>query len=293
MRVIKGIILFCFSMVAVSACFEAPEFSDAPKIAFKDIKFKEVGTASDYDSLILYLDFKDGNGDLGLSPIYEPDFEEPYNSEFYFLANGTKTDGTGDTIPVIATVVGDYTILNYGSNPLPGKIVTSKTRLLPSYGFLPAYDPTSCVNYSFLSEVLLPLSSDDATYNIRDTILLDGKSYAMLQEALLYRPNLNHYNIEIKFWQLNVATGEYTDEFDWFAEYCITYNGRFATSLNPVPTYTNRPIEGTLRYAMPNTSFLAVFGSTSLQVSARIRDRALNVSNTVYTEVFDLERIRQ
>lgn len=293
MRVIKGIILFCFSMLAVSACFEAPEFSETPKIVFKDIKFKEVGAASDYDSLILYLDFKDGNGDLGLSPIYEPDFEDPYNSEFYFLASGTKSDGSGegDTIPIIAAVRGDYTILNI--NEKPGKIVTSKTRLLPTYGYLPAYDPTSCVNYSFLTQVLAPFMSVDGSYNITDTVVVDGKSYAMLQEAVLFRPNPNHYNIEVKFWVFNSASGEFDKEFDWFEEYCITYNGRFATSLNEIPVYTERPIEGTLRYAMPNTSFLTVFGSTPLQISARIRDRALNVSNTVYTEVFDLERIRQ
>lgn len=290
MRVIKGIVLFCFSLIAISGCFEAPEFSDIPRITFRDIKFKEVGQASDYDSLILYIDFKDGNGDLGLSPLYEPDFEVPYNSEFYFLANGTKDDGSGegDTIPIIATVIGDYTILNEEGHP--GKLVTNKTRLLPAYSYLPAYDPTSCVNYSFLTEVLTPLSSVDATYNIQDTVVLEGKTYAKIQEAVLYRPNPNHYNIEVKFW---IFQGGDFVEFDWFAEYCLTYDGRFALSLSPTPVYTTRPIEGTLRYAMPNTSFLAIFGSSDIQISARIRDRALNVSNTVYTEVFDLESIRQ
>jgi hypothetical protein len=286
MRVIKGIVLFCFSMVALSACFEAPEFSDTPKIIFKDIKFKEVGAASDYDTLILFLDFKDGNGDLGLSPLNEDDFEAPYNSEFYFLA-----DGTGNTIPIISRVIQNYTVLNADS--LPGKLVTSKTRLLPNYEDLPPYNPNSCLDYSFLTEVLVPFSSVDASYTIQDTVrLLNGKRYAKIQEAVLYQPNPNHYNIEIKFWLFDGATGDFV-EYDWFEEYCITYDGRFTTSLNPFPTYIDRPIEGTLRYGMANTSFPAVFGNTPLKISARIRDRALNVSNTVYTEVFDLNKIRQ
>ena len=277
-------------MVAVSACFEAPEFSDSPQITYKDIKFKEVGEVSNYDSLILYIDFKDGNGDLGLSPLYEPDFESPYNSEFYFLAHGTKPDGTGDTIPIISTVRGDYTVLN--DEGLPGKIVTNKTRSLSNYSYLPPYDPTSCVNYSFLTGVLVPFSSIDESHNFVDTVKLDGRTYAKIQDAVLFRPNPNHYNIEVKFWVYNGATDTYT-EFDWFKEYCITFDGRFATSLSEVPTYVDRPIEGTLRYAMASPSFLAIFGTSLLRLSVRIRDRALNTSNTVYTETFDFNRIRE
>jgi hypothetical protein len=285
MRVIKGIVLFCFSIVAFSACFEAPVFSDTPRIIFKDIKFKEVGEASDYDTLVLYLDFKDGNGDLGLSPLNEDDFEIPFNSEFYFLA-----DGLGDTIPIVSTVRENYTILN--EEGLPGKIVTNKTRLLPNYGYLPTYDPTSCINYSFLTEVLVPLTSVDDSYDIQDTVAVGGKNYAKIQEAVLYRPNPNHYNIEIKFWVFDGATNDFI-EYNWFEEYCITYDGRFTTSLSPNPTYIDRPIEGTLRYAMANPSFLAIFGVNQLKISARIRDRELNVSNTVYTQVFDLNKIME
>lgn len=286
MRVIKGIVLFCFSMVAVSACFEPPEFSDIPRISYRDIKFKEVGGISDHDTLILYLDFKDGNGDLGLSSVNEKDFEYPYQSEYYFLA-----DGTGDTIPIIATVKGQYVVLNEEGRP--GKIVTSKTRLLPNYGYLPVYDPSSCANYSAPNPqngILVPLSSVDATYEIKDTITLGTKVYAEIIEAVLFKRNPNHYNIEIKFWQLQ---GNDFVEYDWFKEHCIFFDGRFATSLDPAHTYPNRPIEGTIRYAMSSTSFLAIFGNSRLKISARIRDRALNVSNTIYTEVFDLNRIRE
>jgi hypothetical protein len=132
----------------------------------------------------------------------------------------------------------------------------------------------------------------DDSYDIQDTVAVGGKNYAKIQEAVLYRPNPNHYNIEIKFWVFDGATNDFI-EYNWFEEYCITYDGRFTTSLSPNPTYIDRPIEGTLRYAMANPSFLAIFGVNQLKISARIRDRELNVSNTVYTQVFDLNKIME
>ena len=290
MRVIKGIVLFCFSVILVSSCFDPPEFSDIPEITFKDIKFKEVGGAADYDSLILYLDFKDGNGDVGLSSLNPEDFDPPYHFENYFV---TDAAATGDTIPVLSRTVSTgvggtiYTILNPDS--IGGKLVTSKTKAKPNYGYLPAYNPESCVNYSFLSDVLLPLKSVDASFDIQDTISLNGRKYAVIKEAVLYKPNPNHYNIEVKFWRFQ--NGSFV-EYDWFKEYCITYDGRFPTSLSDFPTYKDHPIEGTIRYAMPNTSFLAIFGNTQIKISARIRDRALHVSNEVITPPFDLNAIR-
>lgn len=290
MRVIKGIVLFCFSVVLVSGCFDPPEFSDTPQITFRDIKFKEVGGAADYDSLILYLDFKDGNGDVGLSALDPTDFDPPYHFENYFVED---EGGTGDTIPVLSrsfsTGVGGtiYTILNPDS--IGGKLVTSKTRSKTNYGYLPVYDPQSCVNYSFLSDVLVPLKNTDPSFDIQDTVKLNGRKYARIKEAVLFKSNPNHYNIEIKFWRFQ---GGNFVEFDWFKEYCLTFNGRFPTSLNDFPTYKDRPIDGSIRYAMANTSFLAVFGSTRLRISARIRDRALHVSNEVVTPEFDLNAIR-
>ncbi len=295
MRVIKGIILFCFSMVAVSACFDPPEFSNSPKIFFKDIKFKEVGDAGELDSLIVTLDFEDGDGDIGLSS--DPaDSEFPYNSEFYYLQ-----DGSGDTIPIISQFVdvdsGIYAILNDGE--IFGKIVTNKTRTLPEYGFLPVYDRGNCYNYKEVATVmkgnpfpgvLTPLSSVDETYQIEDTITLNGKQYARITDPLFYRRNLNYYNIEVKFWQFQ--DGGFV-EYDWFnSDECNDFFGRFTTSNSPFPTYKNQPIEGTLRYGMVSSAFIAIFGNNKLKISVRIRDRALHTSNIIFSQEFDLNQIR-
>lgn len=303
MRVIKGLILFCFSMLAVSACFDPPEFSETPKLFFKDIKFKEVGDAADYDSLILYLDFEDGDGNIGLSA-YETsgDFEEPYNNEFYFLQTGT-----GDTIPIVPRTYQDtrgnfYTVLNDGH--LPGKVVTKETRNLPNYSYLPLYDESNCYNYKDVSTpftdangqvtikkgVWAPVSSiDSATYTLEEQITIGGRPFIRFSDPLLYRKNQYHNNIEVKFFRFE--NGDFV-EYDWFGNYCISFDGRFSTSTSENPVYKDRPIEGSIRYVMANTSFISVFGNNTWKLKIRIRDRALNVSNQVVTKEFDLSKIR-
>lgn len=307
MRVIKGLLLFCFSTITVSACFDPPEFSSTPEIEFKNIKFRDVEGAN--EELILTLDFKDGNGDLGLSPISDTEF--PYNSEFYYLA-----DGTGLITPIVATRVEQsgiiYTILNYcppGSssdpnNPnfciqLTGTVVTNKTRTMPNYAHLPAYDPNfSCLNYktvttiinpdgSIESGVLVPEANLDTSHERERTVTVEGKEYVLISDLLYYTINPNAYNIEVRFWQFE--NGEYV-EYDWFKfNNCQNFFGRFETSASS--TYADRPIEGTLEYTMENSSFAATFGSRAIKVSVRIRDRALNTSNTVESPVFELNEI--
>lgn len=293
MRVIKGIVLFCFCTLFVSACFDPPEFSTTPHIEFRGIKFRDPGTAN--QELILEIDFRDGDGDLGLSSIADTEF--PYHSEYYYLH-----DGLGDTIPIIAQRYIDsdgiiYTILN--AQDLPGKIVTSKTRTLPNYGHLPAYDPNfSCLNYKTVTTiiieddiipgVLVPLSSIDASYEIQDTLLIAGGNYALIKDLLYYRNNPNAYNIEVRFWQF--VSGSYV-EYDWYKfNDCQNFFGQFETSASS--NYPKRPIEGTLQYRMANSSFKSTFGSRKIRVSVRIRDRALNVSNTVQSPIFELSEIR-
>jgi len=307
MRVIKGLVLFCFSMVTLNACFDPPEFSNKPRIEFKSIKFRDVEGAN--EELILTLDFKDGNGDLGLSPT--EDTEYPYNGEFYYLA-----DGTGNITPMLATRVEQdgiiYTILNYcppGSssdpnNPnycqrLSGTVVTNKTRTMPNYGHLPAYDPDfSCLNYKRITSIVNPDGSIesgvlvleenlDASHEREKEITVEGITYQLISDLLYYTVNPNTYNIEVRFWQFE--NGEYV-EYDWYKfNDCQNFFGRFETSASS--EYPDRPIEGTLEYTMENSSFAATFGSRAIKVSVLIRDRALNVSNTVESPIFELNEI--
>jgi hypothetical protein len=75
-----------FSFLALAFCTRPPELPVIPKIGFESVQFKEVEGP---DSLILAINFEDGDGDLGLTPF---DIFEPYN------AYDVKVDENGDTI---------------------------------------------------------------------------------------------------------------------------------------------------------------------------------------------------
>jgi hypothetical protein len=285
MKVIKGLILACFLGTVVSGCFEAPVFNNTPSISFQKILFKETPSAGDYDTLVLYLNFKDGDGDLGLSDDYTDD---PYHASYYYLAAGPERK---DTVRVTTTVVyqsvapfNSYIMLE-SDQDVEGPLVTDRTRSVPGFGDLPAYDPNSCLNYSY-SEVLVPeaMQAVDATYNIKDTLRdQSNRNYFLVEEALLYKRNPYHNNIEIEFWVLQNNGYQY---FDWYKEFCIDFNGRF-----PVLGDEERPLEGTIRYAMANPGFLALFGTKTLKLRVRIRDRALNTSTQIETPAFTLSGI--
>ncbi len=105
MHLIRGFGLFAIILTGVSACFNPPEFPVQPQIEFESIQYKEYGTGfdSEYDSLILTISFKDGDGDLGLDA---SENEAPFNNRFYFIVNGKylnyeikRTDPDYDTLP--------------------------------------------------------------------------------------------------------------------------------------------------------------------------------------------------
>lgn len=68
-----------FAALVLSSCFDAPNYPDTPKIEYKDVLFKDV--SNDADSLIIVVDFEDGDGDLGLST---QETSPPFNLKNYF-----------------------------------------------------------------------------------------------------------------------------------------------------------------------------------------------------------------
>lgn len=275
MRVIKGLILFCFLSVGISACFDPPEFDIIPEISFNKIKFKEVPGAGTNDSLILTINFRDGDGDLGINP---DEVEAPFNNFFYYLA-----DGSGDTARVATGLIGSFKVIR--TNGATGKLVTNRTRNEPNYGYLPVYDPNSCLNYS-KTQVLVRESDNivDGTYNILKDTLIGSVNYLLIEEALLFEINPYHYNIDVRFWYFE---GGVYKEYDWVEEFCLTFNGRFN-----IPHDKDGPLEGTIRYAMLSNAFLAAFSIKSMKLSVQIRDRALHTSEEIYTPTFTLDGIR-
>lgn len=117
MHLIRGFCLFAIILTGVSACFNPPEFPTEPKIEFVSINYKEYGTGFDaeYDSLILTISFKDGNGDLGLDGSEDL---APYNNKFYYVFPDGKyfTYATKRTVPGYDTLpdfVKPYNCINW------------------------------------------------------------------------------------------------------------------------------------------------------------------------------------
>lgn len=86
MRGIKCLLWVGILIILAGACFKAPEFPIEPQIEFQNITFKPGGLGG-FDSLILLISFKDGDGDLGLAPDETACIDEDicYNSKFYFI----------------------------------------------------------------------------------------------------------------------------------------------------------------------------------------------------------------
>jgi hypothetical protein len=122
MRLIRGFGLFLFIGLGLSACFNPPEYPVQPQIEFESIVYREYGTGfdSEYDSLILTLKFKDGDGDLGLDP---SEIAAPYNNKFYYR-------------------FADGKFLNYADK-----------RTNPNYDTLPEFiKPYNCINWDVIRE---------------------------------------------------------------------------------------------------------------------------------------------
>lgn len=72
---VKHILFLLFPGLLLSGCFPVENFSDVPRIGFNSLEFKENPVGA--DSLVLTIDFQDGDGDLGLlrdetNPPYHP-----------------------------------------------------------------------------------------------------------------------------------------------------------------------------------------------------------------------------
>ncbi len=103
-------------MGVLSGCYNPPEFPVEPTIQFSDIIYKQVENRP--DSLILVIEFQDGDGDLGLRA---DEYNPPYNDVWYFYKD-----------------IEERILLSYGD------------RFAPPWDTLPPYEfPYICQNYTF------------------------------------------------------------------------------------------------------------------------------------------------
>jgi hypothetical protein len=292
MKVVKALAILCFFSILFGSCFTPPEFPAEPEIAFQDIVFKDIPDNSKPDSLILYLTFKDGDGDLGLDPQNPADLGEPYNPYLYFQTNAAGDYTPVKVVPAEVTFTGKNNqqtveILDYlqVDDPTQGQLIFDRTRSNPLYSNLPEL---SCTDFQFRKFVIN--DGDVAVlhqYSQIDTTLVSGGvTYHVVEDTLYIQSNPNHYNIEVDFF---VKEGGSFVEYDWRKEFCSTFDGRF-----PILSDNNdTALDGTLKYNMESRGFKLIFGAKTLKLRIQIKDRALHLSNVIETGEFTLESIRK
>lgn len=286
---IPGLVLVLFN-----SCFDPPQYSIVPYIEYHNIEFVEVGGFSDPDSLILYIDFRDGDGDLGLS---DADKGDPYHDSNFFLEDGTggfikvPTEVRYSDIPPMIKVSGEQ-----------GKLATVRTRSKPGYSYLPAFNGDGCPHYylhngspdtAYYKYDFVYISEEDShiideTYYISDTLsATDLPDIYVLQDTVYFEPNPYHNNIRIE-WLVQNNDGSFT-EFNWSDLACGTsFDGRF-----PILEDRTRAVEGTLRYSMTSLGFLQLFSIKTLKLRISVWDRGLHQSNIIETPQFTLNDIRK
>lgn len=294
MKFIKGFALLSFLLIATGSCFDPPEFPLAPQIEFEKVDFIKSTGPGVPDSLILYLNFKDGNGDLGFSKDVE-DISDPFHSSFFYQGNNGKLE----PLSTVGVFVGNdqFDLLEI-PDPSRGKLVSFRSRKNPEYSFLP--QTFHCADYEYLGGPVDPSNSSDGrrlliekralaaldpNVQLVDSMLgSDGKiGYYQIRDTLYYTPNPDHYNIEVEFLVKDPTAPGGFKPYDWRREYCSTFDGRF-----PVFSDKGSSIEGTLRYGMTSFGFTSIFSIKTLKLRVSIKDHERNRSNVIETPEFRL-----
>jgi hypothetical protein len=283
MKITKGLLLFGVLVVVVSSCFDPPEYPNQPSIDFEGLEF--YAEADAIDSLVLSINFKDGDGDLGLS---SDDISFPYHPRNYFLEN----NGQLISVPTISpyTNIPPIIYLNTGQT---GKLATIRTLEKPEYASkMPEYIyPFTCTTYIYDSLYIEVGDEEifDNSYNITDTLRSSNpsnKDLYQIKENFYTQKNPNYDNITVDFILSN------NTELNWETitgtECGPSFDGRF-----PRLSDKDGPLEGTLRYSMKSEGLAIILGSQSFKLRVTIKDRALNTSNTIETDFVTLEGIKK
>lgn len=307
MKILKGFTILVITII-LGSCFDPPEFPNTPHIDFVGVVFKE-GGGSVNDSLIVTLEFEDGDGDLGVDAAHPYFKSAPFNSiDFH------QTDESQKTLTPIGTELLSVDHLNKKNekvtsllnvlqidDPSKGKLVFPRTRKQPGFGSLvPAYhceyyeDATKSSSFAIEAgdkAVLDATAVVDTLYQRQNTVKV--ATHYVIRDTLYFQWNKNHFNIDVDFLIKEPSNPEADPDgfvvYNWNRAFCQQdLDGRF-----PILTDTEgSPLAGTIRYGMPSIGFKKIFTIKTMKLRIRIRDRALNESNTITTGEFTLDSIR-
>lgn len=303
MKLIKGFGLLCFVAILSGSCFDPPEFPVVPQIEYEDLQFVPASGPGEFDSLNLFLHFKDGDGNLGFYG--EEDISAPFHDVFFYQENN------GELEP-LSTLFGllegrEYHLLEI-PDPSKGTLVTYRSRKKAEYSSLPPAVPCPgsnnvyMKNYEYLGGAPKPDQPADGRWLLiraEDKAALDPKTklvdsipannpmYYQIRDSLYFTHNPDHYNIEVQFLVKDpTAPGGFV-LYDWRDELCTTFDGRF-----PVFSDKETSIDGTLRYSMTSLGFRTIFSIKTLKLRVRIKDRGVDGRNPNYSNWIETPEFR-
>ena len=120
MKFTWGLVIVIVFGLGFSSCFDPPQYSVIPEIEFESLKFVETAGA---DSLILFIKFRDGDGNLGLDPSENGCYiigsdTVCYNEKFYYVDENNKPINykAKRTVPALSSLpdfVPPYSCINW------------------------------------------------------------------------------------------------------------------------------------------------------------------------------------
>ena len=303
------LVAYCILLsVLFYSCFRPDDFDDVPRISFVSLEFKPVA-GNIPDSLILTIDFQDGDGDLGLRedfnlpPLQDFDFIIDANNRFVTIS-GEDFEPPFDRVFLGPDPSGSQQLLLFEFDPSSDfsdvdnrppefdcqNYVVDSIESLWGVPF-PPYDLT-------LPENRLNLIGFDCTTNnppcaVKDT-LVDANGFTFLQTRLdtfFIAKNERSRNIEVDFFRKRGDNYEFIDLTRVFSDIgCGTdFNARFPVLAE---NRIGKSLEGTLRYSMQSEGFPLILRNDTFKIQVRIRDGSFNESNTVESPDLTLAQIR-
>lgn len=219
---------FLLIFFSLFACKDRPTFPLTPSINLNEFYFKQIKDFS-LDSLIIKIQFEDGDGDLGL------DATETYPP--YQLLDVVTDPITGDTI-------------KFGDEGAPLEY--------------------NCVDYEIVRK--------------ESTV---GDSLIVTADTIYVERNADHFNFYLTF-LIEEDDGSFREFNPALERNCAPpYHGRYFI-LNTARDI--RPLTGELQYSLIS-GFRLLFRNETIKLRIQIQDRALNESNIIETDKFNINDI--
>lgn len=205
-------LIFIFSLMLLAACHRAPDYPDTPNItglkAERFLRYDSQGTLAPFDSIMIHIDFQDGDGDLGRNSDYNP---SPYHLyDFVLTPTGKYIEiSDSDTLP-------PYSCKNYIEEQVGGdpEIDTVLIKRNPNHynifvdflvkqpdGSFQEYDFTQHKNCTGNNGIFPPLDPENysgpiegtLSYNIRNDFPLEDQTIkfrVQIQDRALNKSNI-------------------------------------------------------------------------------------------------------